>query len=108
MAPQKRKHYVAFLLLLYVLLPTLSNPGSVFQRRYLAFSSMEWPAVKSSKVLKALLHIGWRIKRQRGSHRILSRTGWPDVTFAFHEREEIGPKMLARVAKHTGLTPGDF
>ena len=48
---------------------------------------MEWPAAKASKVLKALLRIGWTIKRQKGSHRILSKSGWPDATFAFHERE---------------------
>ena len=27
----------------------------------------------------------------------------PDVAFAFHDREEIGP----RIAKHTGITPND-
>ena len=32
----------------------------------------------------------------------------PDVVFAFHDREEIGPKMLARIAKRTGLTPDDL
>ena len=69
---------------------------------------MEWRAVKASHVLKALLASGWRVKRQRGSHRILGKDGWPDVTFAFHEREEIGPRMLARIAKHTGLTPEDL
>ena len=66
---------------------------------------MEWRAVKASQLLKALLRIGWRIKRQKGSHRILARDGWPDATFAFHDREEIGPRMLARIAKRTGLTP---
>jgi len=30
------------------------------------------------------------------------------VVFAFHESEEIGPKMLARIAKHTGLEPEDL
>jgi hypothetical protein len=34
--------------------------------------------------------------------------GWTDYVFAFHDREEIGPKMLARIAKHTGLTPEDL
>jgi predicted RNA binding protein YcfA (HicA-like mRNA interferase family) len=59
--------------------------------------------------LAALLGIGWRIKREsRGSHRILSRPGWPDVVFAFHDAEEIGPKMLARIKKRTGLTPNDL
>ncbi|MEK7087158.1 MAG: type II toxin-antitoxin system HicA family toxin [Patescibacteria group bacterium] len=69
---------------------------------------MEWRAVRASRVLKALFSIGWRLKRQRGSHRILSRTGWLDFTFAFHEREEIGPRMLSRIAKHTGLIPEDL
>ncbi|MDP2839213.1 MAG: type II toxin-antitoxin system HicA family toxin [Syntrophales bacterium] len=64
---------------------------------------------KSSTVLVALLRIGWIIKRQHGtSHRVLVRPDWPDYVFAFHDREEIGPKMLARIAKHTGLTPEDL
>ena len=29
-------------------------------------------------------------------------------TWAFHDSEEIGPKMLARIAKHTGLKPEDL
>ena len=69
---------------------------------------MEWPAAKASKVLRALLRSGWSIKRQKGSHRILAKAGWPEVTFAFHDREEIGPRMLARIAKHTDLTPDDL
>jgi hypothetical protein len=28
--------------------------------------------------------------------------------FAFHDREEIGPRMLARIAKRTGLKPEDL
>jgi predicted RNA binding protein YcfA (HicA-like mRNA interferase family) len=65
---------------------------------------MEWRSAKALRVLTALVHIGWNIKRQKGSHRILGRKGWPDVTFAFHDGEELGPRMLARIAKHI-LTP---
>jgi predicted RNA binding protein YcfA (HicA-like mRNA interferase family) len=66
-------------------------------------------SAKARKVLAALLRIGWTIKRQcRGSHRILSRPGWPDVVFAFHDAEEIGLRMLARIGKRTGLTPDDL
>lgn len=65
----------------------------------------DWPATSAKRVLSALFAIGWRLKRQSGSHRTLARDGWPDVVFAFHESEEIGPRMLARLAKHTGLTP---
>jgi predicted RNA binding protein YcfA (HicA-like mRNA interferase family) len=55
-------------------------------------------------VLAALLRLGWSVKRQSGSHRTLSRSNWPDFVFAFHD-EETGPKMLSRIAKHTGLQP---
>jgi predicted RNA binding protein YcfA (HicA-like mRNA interferase family) len=67
-----------------------------------------WPATKARRVLAALLRLGWRIKRTSGSHRTLARDGWADVTFAFHDEEELGPRMLARLAKHTGLTPQDL
>jgi predicted RNA binding protein YcfA (HicA-like mRNA interferase family) len=67
-----------------------------------------WPAKKARLVLAALNKIGWQIKRQSGSHRTLSREGWPDVVFAFHDDVEIGPKMLARIAKKTGLTSNDL
>ena len=64
--------------------------------------------MKARRVLAALLRIGWTVKRQRGSHKILSRSGWPDCVFAFHDGEEIGPKMLARIFKNTGLTQEDL
>jgi predicted RNA binding protein YcfA (HicA-like mRNA interferase family) len=67
-----------------------------------------WPAAKASRVLAGLSRIGWTIKRQSGSHRTLQRDGWPDVVFAFHDHDEIGPRMLARIAKRTGLTPADL
>jgi len=68
-----------------------------------------WPAAKSRRVLAALLRIGWSVKRQSGgSHRGLSRPDWPDFVFAFHDDDEIGPRMLARIAKHTGLRPTDL
>ena len=68
----------------------------------------QWPSAKARKVLSALLGIGWQLKRQTGSHRTLARIGWSDVVFAFHDGEEIGPRMMARLAKHTGLEPDDL
>jgi predicted RNA binding protein YcfA (HicA-like mRNA interferase family) len=68
----------------------------------------QWPSVRASVLLSALLRIGWAVKRQRGSHRVLAREGWPDFVFAFHDGDEVGPRMLARIAKHTGLTPSDL
>jgi len=48
------------------------------------------------------------VKRQTGSHKVLARPGWDDFVFAFHDGEEIGPRMIARVAKRTGLQPEDL
>ncbi len=67
-----------------------------------------WGAAKAKVVLAALQRLGWTVKRQSGSHRTLARAGWPDFVFAFHDGEELGPRMLARIAKHTGLRPTDL
>ena len=69
----------------------------------------DWPSTKARRVLAALQRIGWSVKRDTaGSHRVLSRPGWPDVVFAFHDGVEIGPRMLQRIARRTGLTPEDL
>lgn len=69
----------------------------------------QWPSSKARSVLAALISIGWSIKRDAaGSHRILSRPGYPDYVFALHDGEEIGPRMLARIAKKTGIRPDDL
>jgi len=67
-----------------------------------------FPSAKATRVLAALLRSGWRLRRQAGSHRVLAKPGCPDFVFAFHDRAEIGPRMLARIAKRTGLKPEDL
>ena len=67
-----------------------------------------WGAAKARRVLAALQRLGWQVKRESGSHRTLARAGWPDFVFAFHDSDEIGPRMLARIAHHTGLQPEDL
>ena len=67
-----------------------------------------WGAATGRRVLAAVQRIGWSVKRTAGSHRTLERSGWPDFTFAYHDGEEIGPRMPARIAKHTGLSPEDL
>jgi len=68
----------------------------------------QWPSAKPRTVLAALLRTGWSEKRQRGSHRVLEKAGSPDYVFAFHDREEIGPAMMARIARRTGIKPEDL
>ena len=67
-----------------------------------------WGAAKAKRVFAALLRLGWSVKRQSGSHATLARSGWPDFVWAFHDGDEVGPRMLARIAKQTGLRPEDL
>ncbi|GHS94721.1 hypothetical protein FACS1894139_10270 [Planctomycetales bacterium] len=68
-----------------------------------------WSSAKAKRVKAALKRLGWQEKRQRGtSHCVMSRDGWADFIFAFHDAVEIGPVMLARLARHTGLKPEDL
>jgi len=67
-----------------------------------------WKSAKARRVLAALESIGWQIKRQKDSHKVLERTGYPDYVFSFHDGDEIGSKMMARIAKKTGLKPEDL
>ena len=68
----------------------------------------EFKSTKARLVLSALLRLGWSHKRQSGSHRTLARDGWANFIFAFHDGDEIGPRMLSRIAKKTGLTQEDL
>ena len=69
----------------------------------------QWGAAKARRVLAAVFRIGWSLKRESGgSHRVLARAGWSDYIFSFHDSEEIGPRMLSRIAKKTGLEPDDL
>lgn len=68
----------------------------------------QWSSTKARKVLAALEKIGWVVKRQTGSHKILEREDWEDYVFAFRDSDEIGSKMLTRIAKKTGLKPEDL
>jgi predicted RNA binding protein YcfA (HicA-like mRNA interferase family) len=67
-----------------------------------------WKSSKAKVVLKALEKNGWQIIRIRGSHKVLSKENYPNFIFAFHDKEEIGQRMLARISKHTGLKPEDL
>ena len=56
----------------------------------------QWHATKSRQALRALLKLGWQSKEAR------VRTKYslvPDVVFGFHDDDEIGPRMLARIAE---------
>jgi predicted RNA binding protein YcfA (HicA-like mRNA interferase family) len=71
-----------------------------------------FPSTSAKKVYRALLRIGWREKPRIGmgdSHKQLENPSYAyEFTWAFHDQEEIGPKMLVKIAKRTGLKPDDL
>jgi predicted RNA binding protein YcfA (HicA-like mRNA interferase family) len=72
----------------------------------------KFPSTSAKKVYRALLRTGWQEKPRishGGSHRQLENPSFPyEYTWAFHDGDEIGPKMLAKIAKRTGLKPEDI
>ncbi|HEY6301650.1 MAG TPA: type II toxin-antitoxin system HicA family toxin [Terriglobales bacterium] len=55
--------------------------------------------------MRALLQKGWTVVSQRGSHVKLHHPDFGNYMFGFHDQEEIGPRTVAEVGKHAGLTP---
>ena len=67
-----------------------------------------WPSAKAKCVLAALLGIGWEINVNPDRiARCRAQVG-PIACLLSVRGEEIGPRMLARISKHTGLQPGDL
>jgi len=71
-----------------------------------------WPSCKARKVRKSLKRIGWEddpSDTKGSSHKQLRNKAYAyEYTWAFHDSEEIGPVMLAKIAKKTGLKPSDL
>ncbi len=66
-----------------------------------------YPSMKAGKLL-ALLEgkLGYRIIRQSGSHKTLRANERPDLTFAFHDGQEIAPGLVRKILeKDVGLSP---
>jgi len=68
----------------------------------------QWSSTKARIVYKALLKNGCTFLRQVGSHKKLSHPNFPNYTWSFGDGDELGPAMLARIAKKTGLKPSDL
>jgi predicted RNA binding protein YcfA (HicA-like mRNA interferase family) len=68
-----------------------------------------WPSKKANQVYRTIEKLGWVVKNAKGgSHKQLQHPEWGEATWAFHESEEIGPKMMARIAKVFKFKPEDL
>jgi len=68
-----------------------------------------WPSKKARQVFKTITRLGWTIKKEKGSsHKQMIHAEYPEATWAFGDDEEIGPKMMARLAKTYHFNPDDL
>ena len=59
-----------------------------------------WPSLKAKQVFRAIQRLGWRVKVEKGSsHKQMVHETHGEATWSFHDNEEIGPKMMVRLAK---------
>lgn len=89
---------------------TASRPQVCFRwisapRRGDASRTSERPSTKARPVLAALIRIGWSVKHEASSYKVLARMGKNNSVFACHDGDEVGPRMLARIATGTGHPP---
>lgn len=71
----------------------------------MAIPASRYPALKARKVLRLLGKIGYKIERQRGSHRKLAAPGRQPIGFAFHDGVEVPPRALRHMlVERAGLT----
>jgi len=76
-------------------------PFSTSGHEYLALG-------EGASCLAALLRIGRPYDRTVGSDKIMKRDGWPEFPFSFRDAQGLGPAILAKVGKSTGLQPRDL
>ncbi len=74
------------------------NPLASPVRRPSVSPMGQFPSMKAADFLRLLQReLGYRIVRQEGSHRKLEADGRPTLTFAFHDRVSLPPRMVRKI-----------
>lgn len=66
------------------------------------------PELPARRILAALERAGFREARRRGSHRFLVHDDGRTLVFAVHDRERVGPKLLAKILRDARLSHDEF
>lgn len=58
-----------------------------------------FPSMKAKQLLAVLMRepLGYRVVRQKGSHRILRAPGRPRLSYAFHDRKSLSGGIVREV-----------
>ncbi len=62
------------------------------------------PVLKPREVAAMLTRLGFRLVRQRGSHRQYRHADGRGTTVPFHGGRDISPLLLRQIAKDIGIT----
>jgi predicted RNA binding protein YcfA (HicA-like mRNA interferase family) len=66
------------------------------------------PVLKPKEVASILDALGFRMVRQRGSHRQYQHPDGRRTTVAFHPGRDVSPILLRKIAADIGLTVEDL
>ena len=79
--------------------------ASNLRRSNLPYRRMTWLRLKCGAFSPRSSAEAGGLTAPHGSHRMFKKEGWDDYPFSFHDPEELGPVILAKIAKKTGLRP---
>jgi len=71
-------------------------------------STPKLPALRSERIVRALVACGLTVARQRGSHVILTRPGLPRPVVVPQHRRELPPHTLAEILTKAEVTAEEF
>ena len=67
----------------------------------------ELPVVSGRQALAAFARLGWEVRRQRGSHRSLTKSGHI-ASLSIPDHRELAPGTLRKLIRAAGLTVEEF
>ncbi len=66
------------------------------------------PHVSGSKIVHALLKIGYEKDRQKGSHIVMRQISYPHRRIVVPDHKEVAKGTLRAIIRHAGLTVEEF
>lgn len=60
-----------------------------------------------AEAVRKFQRAGWTAVRQKGSHVMLTKTGY-QWTLSIPQHKELGPGLLAKLIKQAGITADEF
>jgi predicted RNA binding protein YcfA (HicA-like mRNA interferase family) len=63
--------------------------------------------VSGAEAVKKFQRAGWTVRRQKGSHVMMTKEGY-EYTLSIPQHSELGPGLLRKLIKQANLTKEEF